>query len=103
MFGGYGVYYEDLMFALVVDELLYLKADEASAAELRARGSAPFEYQRRGKRVSLSFYAAPSELFEDPSLATRWGQRALEAAVRSKAGRSGKARPGTSPRRRTNP
>ena len=43
MFGGLGVYREGLMFALVVDEVLYLKADEAMAAALAALGRNPFE------------------------------------------------------------
>ncbi|WP_203301031.1 TfoX/Sxy family protein [Marinobacter sediminum] len=27
MFGGYGIYYDGLMFALVADDVLYFKAD----------------------------------------------------------------------------
>jgi DNA transformation protein len=31
MFGGYGVYHDGLMFALVADDTLYLKADDENA------------------------------------------------------------------------
>ena len=42
MFGGAGVFRDGLMIALVVDEVVYLKADEAMAAELAALGRGPF-------------------------------------------------------------
>jgi DNA transformation protein and related proteins len=28
MFGGYGIYHDSVMFGLVADDVLYLKADE---------------------------------------------------------------------------
>src|SRR3989441_13353797 len=42
MFGGVGIYAGDLFFALVADDALYLKGDDASRPEFEARGMSPF-------------------------------------------------------------
>lgn len=39
MFGGHGVFYEGLMIALVADDVLYLKVDEASVGAFVERGA----------------------------------------------------------------
>lgn len=92
MFGGYGIYYRDLMFGLVVDEVLYLKADDSSVAEFVQHGSRPFEYEKNGKIMKMSYYTAPDEIYDDPEKAKEWAVRAFETALRgrkskSKAGR----------------
>lgn len=84
MFGGFGVYHDGLMFALVVDDLLYLKADAQSRDLFLARGLHPFEYLKQEKRVKLSYFAAPDEIFDDPDEAKVWAVRAFEAALRSR-------------------
>lgn len=42
MFGPAGLYAGEVMFALVADDVIYLKADDALAAELEALGCGPF-------------------------------------------------------------
>lgn len=37
MFGGYGLYRNDVMFALIADDTLYFKVDEHNRAEFEAR------------------------------------------------------------------
>lgn len=84
MFGGYGIYHNDLMFALVADDVLYLKADAESAASFEQLGLTRFEYIRGGKITRMSYYTAPGEIFDDPDLAKAWAARAYEAASRSR-------------------
>lgn len=84
MFGGYGIYHDELMFALVSDDVLYLKTDEAMARELAARDLEPFEYTKQGRRTQLSYYTAPAEIFDDPDEAKRWAKRAYAAALRAR-------------------
>lgn len=91
MFGGYGVYHDDLMFALVADDVLYLKADERTAALFAEQGLPPFEYEKAGKRMQMSYYMAPEEIFDDPDLAREWAVRAFEAALRSRKPGPGKS------------
>ena len=84
MFGGYGVYHQDLMFALVANDVLYLKADEKSFNFFESLGMNRFEYIKNGKTMSMSYYTAPDEIFDDPDLAKIWALRAYDAALRSK-------------------
>jgi DNA transformation protein len=82
MFGGYGVYREGIMFALLSGETLYLKADAESASQFRNRGLGQFEYYRKGKATKLSYYAAPEIVMEDCTEAARWARLSFEAALR---------------------
>jgi len=84
MFGGYGVYHNDLMFALVANDVLYLKADSESSPYFEKSGSSQFEYIKNGKKVKMSYYMAPEEIFDDPDEANVWAVRAYDAAVRSR-------------------
>ena len=82
MFGGHGLYHEGLMFAIVMDQRLYLKADEVNRPDFDALGLAPFTYAMKGKDVALSYWAAPDPLFDDPQEAIQWAQSAWDAALR---------------------
>jgi DNA transformation protein len=84
MFGGYGVYHDDLMFGLVADDVLYLKADENSSDAFRQCGLPQFEYEKAGKKTKMSYYMAPEEIFDDPLQAKKWAVRAFEAALRAR-------------------
>jgi DNA transformation protein and related proteins len=84
MFGGYGIFYEGLMFGLVQDEMLYLKADGENARYFEARGLGQFEYDKGGKVIRMSYYLAPDEIMEDRELAALWARRSYEAARRAR-------------------
>lgn len=81
MFGGYGVFYQGKMFALVVSDQLYIKVDAEIKQALEERGYSSFTYVRQGKTIALSYMEAPEEMFEDPDEATEWAQRAYAAAL----------------------
>jgi len=82
MFGGYGIYHADLMFGLVADDVLYLKADEKSVAAFARQGLQPFEYEKGNKTIKLSYHMAPEAIFDDPETAREWAVLAFEAALR---------------------
>jgi DNA transformation protein len=82
MFGGHGLYHEGLMFAIVMDQRLYLKTDALNRPDFEAQGLAPFRFSMKGQTVSLSYWAAPDALFDDPPEAVRWARAAWEAALR---------------------
>lgn len=84
MFGGYGIYHGDLMFGLVADEVLYLKADAQSQPEFARRGLLPFTYVKAGKTMTMSYFTAPEEIHEDRAAAKRWAVLAYEAALRNR-------------------
>ncbi len=85
MFGGHGIYHEGLMFALVTDDTLYLKADETSKQQFIDKGQTPFEYVKSNKTIQISYYSAPEEIYDDPDEAIYWAKLAYQAALNSKS------------------
>jgi DNA transformation protein len=65
MFGGYGIYQDDCMFALIADDRLYFKVDATTRAEFEARGLGPFTYIARGKTMMMQYFEAPPGVFEE--------------------------------------
>ena len=90
MFGGHGLFIDDLMFGLVADSTLYLKADKHSENDFKAKGLEAFTYNKKDKQVSLSYYQAPEEALEDNEEMNAWANKAYSAALRSAAKKRGK-------------
>jgi DNA transformation protein len=107
MFGGVGLYCDEVFFGIVSEDTLYLRVDDAGRAEFTARGMQPFRPHAERAAVSLSYYEVPAELLEDPPALTTWSRRAV-AAARQRPQRKGRARepatvpaPGSAARSRT--
>ena len=83
MFGGHGIYHEGIMFALVADDVLYLKTDEVNRPEFEARKLPPFLYERKDKVISMSYNEAPGEVLDDPDEMTYWARSAIQASRRA--------------------
>lgn len=84
MFGGYGLFLNGLMFAIVVDEVLYLKVDDTNRKDFEAQDLPPFTYQKKDKEVALSFYQAPPDALEDSEMLCEWSEQAFKVAKRAK-------------------
>jgi len=84
MFGGAGVYCDDLFFAILDGEAIYLKVDEETRAEFEAHRLEPFVYEMKdGSNASMSYYAAPEDIYDDDGELKRWTTLALDAAARA--------------------
>lgn len=93
MFGGAGVYLGDAMFALVANDMIYLRTDDALAADLAAEGSAPFVYTGKHAPVTLPYWRLPETALDDPDIAAAWALRALvPAEAKAEDRRAAKAR-----------
>lgn len=84
MFGGFGLYLDGLMFALIADDTLYLKADAENRDAFTARQMPPFVYQRQGKTVTIAYHAAPAEALEDAEVLLELARLAFAAALRGR-------------------
>ena len=84
MFGGFGIYRDGLMFALVADGVLHMKADAETEPALMAAGSGPFAYEGRGRPVRTSYWRLPEEALDDPDALLRWARLAFEASLRAR-------------------
>ena len=86
MFGGHGVYVDELFIALITDEGLYLKADALAQPAFVAAGCQPFSYQTKaGRQGVMAYWSAPSEALESPSLMLPWARLAIDSALRTAA------------------
>ena len=85
MFGGHGVHLDGLMFAILSEDTVYLKADEMNRVEFEQAGCEMFSYARKGKRATLNFFRAPDNAMESPDLMLPWARTAYAAALRANA------------------
>ena len=86
MFGGAGIYADGVMFAILVDDTLYLKADEVSARAFAAEGKGPFTYRPKDRApIAMSYWEAPERLLDDPEELVAWARRAHAVALAAKA------------------
>jgi DNA transformation protein and related proteins len=92
MFGGQGVWRDDLMFALEAGGELFLKADAETAPAFAAAGSRQFTYMKEGRATAMGYWRLPDAALDDPDEAARWGRLALEAARRAAAEKAKAAR-----------
>lgn len=89
MFGGAGVFRDGVMFALIADDTIYLKADEDSQQAFMAEGLSPFSYEtKNGRNTIMSYWRAPDRLLDEPDELVEWASRALAAAMRAQRTRS---------------
>ncbi|HEX6016787.1 MAG TPA: TfoX/Sxy family protein [Burkholderiaceae bacterium] len=85
MFGGHGLYVDDLFVALIADERLYMKTDASSQPAFERAGCSPFAYSRRDRSaVTLGYWSAPDEALDSPRAMAPWARLSLAAALKSK-------------------
>jgi DNA transformation protein len=81
MFGGHGLYWNGVFFAILFRGRLYLKVDERSKAAYLAKGMGPFRSNER--QTLTSYYEVPPEVLGDQeALHSRAGE-AIRAAQSS--------------------
>jgi DNA transformation protein len=99
MFGGIGIFRQGMMFALVADEALYLKVDDATSTAFKAEGCGPFVYDGKSKQHVMPYWRLPERLYDDPDEFRDWALTAFRVAERAREEKpKRKSRP---PKRRT--
>lgn len=85
MFGGWGIYSDGVIFAIIVDGELFFKVDEASRRVFEAQGSRQFTYTSRSrpKPVAMPYWLVPEGVMEDADLFDDWIARAIRATRNS--------------------
>ncbi|HUB97177.1 MAG TPA: TfoX/Sxy family protein [Stellaceae bacterium] len=89
MFGGLGLFRSGTMFALVQEDTLYFRTDDANVGDFRAAGMAPFSYRRAGRTVALGYHAVPSDVLDESDRLAAWAEKAYAAALRRAKSRAG--------------
>ena len=81
MFGGYGIYLNKIMFAIIIDDELYFKADSHLSQEYKKANSHPFTYQRKDKIIALSYWYIPAEIIENEELLKSFFDKSVALAT----------------------
>lgn len=85
MFGGIGLYADEVFFGLIDDDALYLKVDESNRAGYEARGCKAFRPRAQDPdTVSMSYFEVPSDVLEDPVELAAWARKSLLIAAAKK-------------------
>ncbi len=84
MFGGFGLFADDTMFALVVGDQLHIRADEKNTAFFEEQGLQPYVYKKRGFPVVTKYFAISDDLWASPDALLTAARQALSTAKEEK-------------------
>ncbi len=91
MFGGVGIYAQGLFFALIAEDRLYFKVDDATRPEFEQRGMEPF--RPFGEDSAMGYYEVPADVVEDVNQLEIWMKTAIDVAARAKRGKPKRSKP----------
>jgi len=84
MFGGVGLYCDDVFFGIIAGDVLYLKVDDGNRGDYERAGMKPFRpYPDRSG--SMQYYAVPIDVLESGIELAAWARQARAAATRAPA------------------
>jgi DNA transformation protein len=72
MFGGYGIFHEGDMFALISKSRLYFKVDDTNRSVYEKAGSSQFR--------PMPYYEVPAEIMEDREELYNWARASITIA-----------------------
>jgi DNA transformation protein len=82
MFGGVGLYANDVFFGILAADSLYLKVDDSNRGQYEAEGMTAFQ-PYTGKPTTMSYYQVPARVLEDGEELTVWARASIRVAVRA--------------------
>ncbi|AGK58737.1 hypothetical protein HYPDE_35328 [Hyphomicrobium denitrificans 1NES1] len=81
MFGGVGVYFDGIFFAIIDDGVIYFRTSDATRLDFEAERSRPFTYiTKKGPSQLGSYWRVPERLLDDPDELRDWAKGAIAAA-----------------------
>ncbi len=70
MFGGYGIFHQGDMFAIIAGSTLYFKVNDTNRADYEAVGSKQFPH-------SMPYWEVPAEVIEDTAKLHKWARTSI--------------------------
>jgi DNA transformation protein and related proteins len=106
MFGGIGLYCDDVFFGLIDDDTLYFKVNDTTRADYEKRGGKPFKPYADRPEVSMSYITVPADILDDAEELVSWARRSVAIAAATPKARKAprkpsekrKSRPASAPR-----
>lgn len=84
MFGGYGLYNDGLIFAIIADDTLFFKVDDTTRPTYEEYEMEPFTYEKQGKKYALGYYEVPVDVLESGDLLQEFVDTACAVSRRAK-------------------
>jgi len=84
MFGGYGIYKNNIIFALIISDELYFKVNASNQLQYEELDSEPFSYEAKGKKTTMSYWKVPMEILEDEDRIGEWLNQSYEISLQTK-------------------
>jgi len=92
MFGGHGIYADELCFAIQSGGEVYIKCDPETEPAFAEAGSTPFTYMTKGKPIKMAYWRLVESAYDEPDELKLWASRGLAAARRAAAAKPKKAK-----------
>ena len=83
IFGGIGIFIDERLLGIVIDECLYLHTDKSNIDDYLSRGMEQFKPYPNAFNLTTDHHRVPVEVLEDPEQLKAWGERSLAAAVQA--------------------
>jgi DNA transformation protein len=80
MFGGFGLYQDEVFFGIVHKGKLFFKIDESTVGEYRKRKMKTF--RPNAKQTLKSYYQVPVEVVEDADELRQWAVKAVSCQTK---------------------
>jgi DNA transformation protein len=79
MFGGAGLYSDNLFFAIIENDTLRFKVDDSNRTDFEEAGMGPFK-PFKDKPGIMQYYEVPIDILEDTLELEEWARKALAVA-----------------------
>jgi DNA transformation protein and related proteins len=87
MFGGYGFYFDKIIFGILVRETLYFRIGQINEKDFKPYKSEPFVYEGKNRPIVMSYLTLPDKVLHNPKLLPKWIEKARDASLQSRAKR----------------
>jgi DNA transformation protein len=83
MFGGWGVYVDEVFMAIIANDTLWFKVDDGNRAAYAAAGSQAFR-PFPDRDTVMSYWLVPADVMDDRLAIVAWGREAIAAGERAR-------------------
>jgi len=83
MFGGVGLYADGIFFALLADDVLYMKVDDTNRQDFEQAGMEAFRPYPDQTR-SMQYFEVPVDVLEDTEELYTWARKSITVALNAK-------------------
>ena len=101
MFSGQGIYANGVIFAIVSDDVIYLKTDDATRPAFEREHATALTFTKKsGQRMVTSYWRLPERLYDAPDELAQWARQAVAVARAKKAVKKRAKKPQKKPQKK---